>query len=385
LGDSSNHSGSDGRRVSRSSSEGSLGNLLNGATVLVTGGAGFIGSALAIELCREATGARIVAFDSLRRFGSELNVARLRSAGVEFVHGDVRVPGDLESPVDNLKLIIDCAADPSVLAGYVSPPNRLVSSNLIGTVNSLELARRTGADFIFMSTSRVYPIAALNQISTVEQETRFEIDASRLELGVSMAGVSERFPLDGVRSLYGATKLASELLLREYAAMYGFRFVINRLGVVTGPGQMGTVEQGVFSLWMARHFFGGDLTYRGWGGGGKQVRDLLHVQDVCRLVLRQVTQWDRINGRNYNVGGGASNSLSLCEATRLCRELTGRQISVRSDPATHPADVRLYYTDSALVTHDTGWMPTWDTRAIFADLLTWFRSDEQTVRRVFSS
>jgi CDP-paratose 2-epimerase len=115
------------------------------------------------------------------------------------------------------------------------------------------------------------------------------------------------------------------------------------------------------------------------------VRDLLHVQDVCRLVLQQVTQWDRINGRNYNVGGGASNSLSLCEATRLCRELTGRQISVRSDPATHPADVRLYYTDSALVTHDTGWMPTWDTRAIFADLLTWFRSDEQTVRRVFSS
>src|SRR4029453_4319110 len=132
------HSGIDVRRVSRSSSEGSLGNLLNGATVLVTGGAGFIGSALAIELCREATGARIVAFDSLRRFGSELNVARLRSAGVEFVHGDVRVPGDLESPLDNLKLIIDCAADPSVLAGYVSPPNRLAPAHPIGNVKHPE-------------------------------------------------------------------------------------------------------------------------------------------------------------------------------------------------------------------------------------------------------
>jgi CDP-paratose 2-epimerase len=217
----------------------------------------------------------------------------------------------------------------------------------------------------------------------VERDTRFEIDDSDLEDGVSAEGISEAFRLDGVRSLYGATKLASELLVQEYSSMYGFRAVINRLGVVTGPGQLGKVEQGVFSLWMARHYFGGELTYRGWGGTGKQVRDLLHVDDVCDVVTRQLASWDRINGRIYNVGGGAENSISLCEATRLCSDLTGRTLPVHCEPDTHPSDVRLYYTDSRLITQDTGWKAARSPRTVFADLLQWFRDDEAALRPVF--
>jgi CDP-paratose 2-epimerase len=136
---------------------------------------------------------------------------------------------------------------------------------------------------------------------------------------------------------------------------------------------------------MARHFFGGELTYRGWGGSGKQVRDLLHVEDVCELVLRQVELLDRINGRIYNVGGGAENSLSLCEATRLCGALTGRSIPVRSDPETHPSDVRLYYSDSRLVTSETGWKPARTPRHVFADLLEWFRNGGAVLRSTFLS
>jgi CDP-paratose 2-epimerase len=358
--------------------------IYSGKKVLITGGAGFIGSTLAIELARTCSTAHVIAFDNLQRAGSELNVAKLRAAGVEFCHGDVRVFTDLEPFEHELGLIVDCAANPSVLAGYSTPPSQVIGSNLVGTLNVLELARRSSADVVFLSTSRVYPIAALNRIATDEGTTRFVIAAAQTEIGVTPAGIDERFTLDGVRSLYGATKLASELLLQEYAAMYGLRFVINRLGVVSGRGQMGRVEQGVFSLWMARHYFGGDLTYRGWGGTGKQVRDLMHVQDVWHLVRTQLGRWDRVNGGIYNVGGGPENSVSLCEATDLCREIVGRTIPVHGDAATHTSDVRVYCSDVSRIAADTGWQPSWDPRAIFSDLFAWFREDESILKPIFN-
>lgn len=360
-----------------------LDRIYAGKNVLITGGAGFIGSTLAIELARACSAAHVIAFDNLQRAGSELNLAALRAAGVQFCHGDVRVFTDVEPFEHGLGLIVDCAANPSVLGGYSTPPNQVIGSNLVGTLNVLELARRAGADLVFLSTSRVYPIAALNKIATDQDATRFVIAGAQTQIGVTAAGIDERFTLDGVRSLYGATKLASELLLQEFSAMYGLRFVINRLGVVSGRGQMGRVEQGVFSLWMARHYFGGSLTYRGWGGTGKQVRDLMHVQDVWQLVRRQLAMWDRVNGGTYNVGGGPDNSLSLCEATALCREIVGRTIPVHCEAATHPSDVRLYCSDVSRIAADTGWQPAWDTRAIFADLFAWFREEESTLRPIF--
>jgi CDP-paratose 2-epimerase len=362
-----------------------IGAALDGATVLVTGGAGFVGSTLAIELAHAIPSARVLAFDSLRRRGSELNLPRLKNAGVEFIHGDVRVADDLSFEGRDLHLLIDCSAEPSVLAGYAGAPADVVGSNLLGTLNCLELARRRRADVVFLSTSRVYPIAALNHIALDEQPTRFAIGPSQVQPGVSSAGISEAFQLDGVRSLYGATKLASELLLQEYGAMYGLRFVINRLGVVTGPGQMGKQEQGVFALWMARHYFGGELTYRGWGGAGKQVRDLLHVQDVWRMVSSQLTHWDQVNGRIYNVGGGTGVSLSLCETTRLCQDIVGRKIPIHSDLETHVSDVALYCTDYSRLTVDTGWRPTWEPPAILADMLEWLRREESQLAPIFTS
>ena len=184
---------------------------------------------------------RVIALDNLRRRGAELNVPRLRASGVEFVHGDVRVPADLELP-DRVDCIIDCAAEPSALAGYTSAPAYVLGANLTGTLNALEIARRHDAAFIFLSSSRVYPYSTINRLNYVESNTRFELSAEQNVPGVSPAGFSESLPLPGLRSLYGATKLASELIVCEYLEMYGLVGVVNRCGVIAGPWQMGKID-----------------------------------------------------------------------------------------------------------------------------------------------
>lgn len=337
--------------------------------VLVTGGAGFVGSRLALNV-RERIADRVVALDNLKRRGSELNLPRLRAGGIDFLHGDIRNPEDLDAagPVD---LILECSAEPSVLAGYDGSPQYLVNTNLTGTLHCLEAARRHGAAVIFLSTSRVYPMATINALNYIERETRFELGPNQTVPGVSAEGFSEDFPLDGARSLYGATKLCSELVLTEYLSMYGLRGMINRCGVLAGPWQMGKVDQGVAVLWAARHVFGGALSYIGFGGEGKQVRDLLHIDDLVDLVLYEIEHLDTLSGRTFNVGGGLGVSLSLQEMTALCEECSGRRIEIGRNPETRPGDIRLYLTDNRRVTEATGWRPRRDARAIMSDICRW--------------
>ena len=244
--------------------------------LLITGGAGFVGSTLALAFKRDHPDWVVVALDNLKRRGSELALARLRRGSVAFVHGDQRVPGDLEAagPCD---LLIDCAAEPSVHAGYGSDPGYVVSANLGGTVNCLEFLRRHGGDLVFLSSSRVYPIAALRALPLETAGGRFVLGPQTSGAGWSAAGIAEDFSLVGPRSLYGASKLSAELLIAEYCEMYSMRALINRCGVLAGPWQMGKVEQGFVSLWLARHLYGGELVYSGFGGLGLQVRDILHV------------------------------------------------------------------------------------------------------------
>lgn len=347
----------------------------------MTGGAGFVGSALALAVRRRWPDATVVAFDNLRRRGSELNLPRLRAAGVDFVHGDIRSAADLAPFADQLDLLLECSAEPSVLAGYGGDPSYVVDTNLGGTVHCLEVARRSGAAFLFLSTSRVYPIAALNAIATREGATRFQIEEAQTMPGISPNGIAETFPLDGARSIYGATKLASELLIEEYRAAFGLRTLVNRCGVLAGPWQMGKVDQGVFSLWIARHLTGGPLTYNGWGGTGKQVRDLLHVDDLTDLVLLQLDRIDTLAGRTFNVGGGSDCSLSLQETTALARELTGRTITITPVPEIRTADVKLYLTDNAQVTAATGWRPARTPRDILHDLHAWMVEYGEALRQ----
>jgi CDP-paratose 2-epimerase len=348
-------------------------------SILVTGGAGFVGSNLAIRMRRRYPSARIVVADNLKRRGSEFNLARLAENAITFVHADVRNAEDLAFPGAEFDLLLECSAEPSVLAGFDAGPTYLINTNLTGTVNCLEVARRTSADVVFFSTSRVYPISTIESIDVVESDVRFDIAAQQSIPGVSAAGISEAFPLEGARSLYGTTKLCSELIIEEYADMYGIQYVIDRCGVITGPWQMGKADQGVFALWMGKHYFRRPLKYIGYGGTGKQVRDLVSIDDLGALVERQLDDLAGLPHRLYNVGGGRASSLSLRETTALCEEITGNSVEIEAVPENRALDVKIYVTDNGRVTADTGWTPAKSPKDTLGDIYAWIHDHEDLV------
>jgi CDP-paratose 2-epimerase len=342
--------------------------------ILITGGAGFVGANLAVSLARRHPDWEVVALDNLMRRGSELNLPRLREAGVEFVHGDVREPADLAG-AGSFDAMVEGSAEPSVMAGFADP-SYSVQTNLLGAFNCLERARQEGAFVVFLSTSRVYPVAPQLSLALEETVTRFELAAEQPLPGASPLGISEDFPLPGARTLYGATKLAAELLIEEYVDAFGLRAAIDRCGVIAGPWQMGKVDQGVFSWWLLSHHFGRPLTYIGFGGFGKQVRDLLHIDDLVDLVDEQLGDPDRWSGAVANVGGGRDCSLSLLEATELCRELTGNEVEIGADPETRPGDVPIYLSDCARIFSISSWRPRKSARDVLEDLLEWATGHE---------
>jgi CDP-paratose 2-epimerase len=360
-----------------------MGRMMHFKSLLITGGAGFVGSNLAVLFKQTRPDLTVTALDNLKRRGSELNLPRLRGAGVNFVHGDIRCWEDLEA-LPALDLMIDCSAEPSVQAGATGSPRYLLNTNLFGTINCLELARVRGAAFVFLSTSRVYPIAKLNALPFREALTRFQWEPCSGLTGFSEHGVAEDFPLDGARSFYGASKLACEQMVVEYVYNYGLKALVNRCGILAGPWQMGKVDQGVLTLWVARHYFRKPLQYIGFGGQGKQVRDILHVDDLFDLLLLQMRSLSLWDGRVYNVGGGPELSASLRELTRLCQDVTGREVPVVAAPETSPLDLRLFLTDSRKVRDEFGWYPTRSLRQVVQDTHNWIESQADNLKAVFN-
>ena len=356
---------------------------MNYTNILITGGAGFVGSNLAMALKEKYSQAHIFALDNLKRRGAELNLPRLQSAGVHFVHGDIRNKEDFEE-LKKIDLIFECSAEPSVLAGITSSPAYLINTNLVGTINCLEFARQQKADFILLSTSRVYPIEPINNLNYLEEEKRFNLAQTQNVPGASSEGIAEHFPLAGARSLYGTTKLCSELLLQEYIYHYGLKGIINRCGVITGPWQMGKVDQGVFVLWVARHIFGGQLSYIGYGGTGKQVRDFIHVDDVFDILDRQINAMEKFNGGTFNIGGGRENSLSLRELTELCQKVTGNRIELDSVKENRPADLKLFITDCRKINHLTGWKPKKNAEQTVSEIAAWITENKQPLKAILS-
>lgn len=349
--------------------------------VLVTGGAGFVGSHLGLAF--KESGADVVCFDNLRRRGSELNLRRFAARGVHFVHGDIRSPSDLEALDGAFDVMVEASAEPSVLAGLGSTPTYLLETNLFGTVHCLEFARRRVGAVIFLSTSRVYSIEPLRSLAVNEAATRLELAAGQPHPGASERGIAESFRTDLPRSLYGASKLASELLVQEYAASFGLRAIINRCGVIAGAGQFGKVDQGVFTLWVANHFFGKPLKYTGFGGTGKQVRDLLHPSDLFELIERQLAVIDGHSGQVFNVGGGLAGSTSLSELTATCVAEVGRTVPLASDTTTNAVDIPFYVSDNAKVASAFDWSPKRSVRDIVHDIHSWLQRDEAELRAIF--
>lgn len=342
------------------------------SSILVTGGAGFVGSNLALYLKKKHPSVRITCMDNLHRSGSEWNIPMLREMGIDFVQGDIRYPEHF--PAEASEMILECSAEPSVLAGYDGSPDYLFHTNLTGTYHCLEKAKQWKSRMIFISTSRVYPIARLESQPWIETESRFEWQDGTTP-GISSRGVSETLAMDGARSLYGFTKFASEQLIEEYRAGFGLGAVVNRCSVLAGPRQMGKVDQGFVGLWVLHHLFGKPLRYIGYGGQGKQVRDVLHVFDLAELIEEQMGAFKSWDGWVGNVGGGGDGSVSLLELTRICEARLGKKTGMTSDPETRRADLRIFYADCARLFEKTQWRPRRNPEQIVIDFAQWAETE----------
>jgi CDP-paratose 2-epimerase len=337
--------------------------------LLITGICGFTGERLARALRERIESLEIVGLDNLSRRGSETNVDSLRGSGVRLFHGDVRQPSDLEvlPPVD---WVIEAAANPSVLAGVDgrSSSRQLLEHNLLGTVNTLEYARRRGAGFILLSTSRVYSIAALAAIPVRERDGAFAVDLSQpIPAGASEQGVGEEFSTAAPVSLYGATKLASETLALEYGATFGFPVWVNRCGVLAGAGQFGTAEQGIFSYWLHAHAARRPLRYIGFGGHGWQVRDAFHPDDLAALLALQIRRGASGAGAIHNAGGGLANSMSLAQLTAWCDRRFGPFAPV-ADHTPRRFDIPWLVMDSRRVRQEFAWQPEISLESILEEI-----------------
>lgn len=326
--------------------------------IFITGVCGFAGASLARWFRKNIEGAQIFGVDNLLRPGSEVNRNGLQSLGVDVIHGDVRVPSDLEA-LPGADWVIDAAANPSVLAGVDgrSTSRQLIEHNLHGTLNLLEYCKRHGAGVILLSTSRVYSIPALAAIPVRIAGTAFALDLLRpLPPGLSANGIAEDFPTSAPVSLYGSTKLASETMAFEYGCTFDFPVWVNRCGVLAGAGQFGTAEQGIFSYWVHAHAARRPLRYIGFGGLGHQVRDAVHPEDLARLLLLQMRDARPGGDRLFNAGGGVENSMSLAQLTAFCDRQFGPHAPA-SDSRVRQFDVPWVVMDSTRAKGSFGWTP----------------------------
>ncbi|WP_207534900.1 NAD-dependent epimerase/dehydratase family protein [Desertivirga arenae] len=341
--------------------------------ILVTGGAGFIGYNILSYLNDHYPSFSLIAFDNLKRLGSESNVAKLKLKGVTFIHGDIRNAIELKL-VGQVDFVVHCASDASVLSGITSSSDVIIQNNLLGSINIFEFAAKQKAAVIFFSTNRVYGCSLLNNLKYSELDTRFSLSSEQVIPGVSEFGIAEDFPVYSEKTFYGATKYCSEVLLQEYAAFAGLKYVINRFGVVAGRGQFGMQDQGVVSFWLKQHLMNGNLGYFGYGGKGKQVRDALHVLDLCRVIDLQISNFSIINGETFNIGGGKENSFSLKELTELCKALTGNSPFIESVIDNRVGDIPIYFTDNRKVENKLRWTPSFTVNQILKDLYDWYQN-----------
>ena len=337
--------------------------------ILITGACGFVGNTVALALREGWPDWQIVGLDNLVRPGSELNRARLKQRGVKLLHADIRNPSDLET-IARCDWILDAAANPSVLAGVdgKTSSRQLLEHNLFGTVNLLELARGWNSGFLMLSTSRVYSIHQLAAIPVEAKGTRFEPRSKKSKwVGFSSRGVAEAFSTAPPLSLYGSSKLASELLACEYAEAFGLPVVINRCGVLAGAGQFGKIDQGIFSFWIHSWRAQRPLKYIGFKGTGFQVRDCLHARDLVPLLAKQIQKPRKNAPRIVNVSGGRKQSASLLELSAWCEGEFGKG-KISGSRETRPFDVPWLVLDSSLAKEVWDWTPQTSLEVIWNEI-----------------
>lgn len=346
---------------------------------LVVGGAGFIGFHIAERLAREGT--EVAVIDNLSR--GKLLKARIRAnynwnelSSMKMVHlvkGDIRDMGSIRAAFRGANFIVHAAAQTAVTTSIADPMTDFMV-NALGTLNVLEAARRYSDDatLVYTSTNKVYG----DNISNIPIITK----GDRYEFGDSFSGVPTDFPVDhAVHSPYGCSKLAGDLYFQDYGKAYGMNTAIFRMSCIYGPRQLGVSDQG-WVAWFARAMVEGrKITIY---GDGKQVRDILYVEDLIDAFLRCKDHGRSLRGEVFNIGGGPSNTISLLELVRLLAEL-GAPKARLAFAHWRPADQKVYVSDITKAKRILGWAPHVGVREGVSRLLQWIQEgDVRTSRRL---
>lgn len=348
--------------------------------ILIAGICGFVGSSIAHHILESKPGTKIIGIDNLLRSGSWNNKQSLVNKGVHFIHGDIRLQADLNE-IGPISWIIDAAAVPSVTSGLEGAftPHQVLQHNLFGTANLAELARQRGAGIVFLSTSRVYSITQMKDVEIQTLGDRYHAvvgdDTTR---GLSLLGISERFSTESPISFYGASKLACEKILMEYAEAFEMPVHINRCGVLAGAGQFARPDQGIIPFWIHSWHSRSSLKYIGFDGRGLQVRDCLHPRDLAELVLLQIEKGSFVPHPILNVSGGMNNSFSLKELSEWCYERLGSH-TVESSPENRKYDVPWLVLDSSAAKRVWGWTPSISKKDIFSEVATFAENNPDWV------
>ena len=335
--------------------------------ILITGGCGFVGSNIAIFLKKR--GFVVHSLDNLIRTGSKFNLKILKQLGIKNYNINI---ANFKKILKLAKydLIIDCCAEAAVEVSR-HDIDRVINTNLIGTFNILKKAKKNNSKIIFLSSSRVYPINGANKHLTNRIISK-KLKKKKL--------FNEKDGIEGPKSIYGFSKLASEMLIEEFGYAFHTKYIINRCGVISGPLQFGKQDQGFISLWLWNHIIKKNMKYIGFGGYGHQVRDILHINDLCELIFIQIKKINKINKRIFTVGGSRKSNTSLKNLTHLCEKITGNKIKFASVKKTSIYDIPYYLSDNKLITKTYNWQPKKNLLDILNDVYLWLSTNKKKLK-----
>lgn len=341
--------------------------------MLITGGAGFIGVNAARHFASK--GWDVTVFDNLSRRGTDVNLKSLQSdiPSIHFVQGDIRSPEDLKKVFQQKFDVVLHLAGQVAVTTSVTEPRDDFEINALGTFNVLEAVRACEVPpiLLFSSTNKVY--GGLEDVEVIEGAERYSFKT--LE-----QGVSEAQPLD-FHSPYGCSKGAADQYVRDYSRIYNLRTVVLRQSCIYGPHQMGIEDQGWVAWFMIAGLFGRPVTIY---GNGKQVRDLLYVDDLINAYDLAIANIEKISGHVYNLGGGAGNTLSLLEFLELLKAEHGMTLS-QSFGGVRPGDQPIFVSDNSKAEQDFGWKPTTNVHAGITSLHTWLQEHRGQLEGFYTS
>ena len=335
--------------------------------ILITGGCGFVGTNLSLYL--SSKGFNVNTLDNLSRKGSKYNLSLLKRKKIKNFNIDIsNFKNILKLP--KYDLIIDCCAEAAVEISR-KEIDKVINTNLIGTLKILNKAKRDKSKVIFLSTSRVYSISKINNL--------FKNNNFKNKLKIKTL-IDEKFDTDSPMSIYGVTKLSSELFIKEFSYAFGLKYIINRFGVVSGPLQFGKEDQGFVSLWIWRHITKKKLNYIGYNGLGNQVRDILHIDDLCKIIEIQIRKINTINNKVFTVGGSRKNTISLSNLTKICEKVTKNKIKFGKIKLTSIYDIPYFVTSNKRITNTYNWKPKKNMFDIINDTYKWMINKKHKIK-----